>query len=77
MEAIPVRDKKTEGQNGKAPSPELPMSPSQVWICSPVRCPDSQPSAFSLFSVSFLVNEGIVLALVDTAQGVWRVLLEL
>ena len=47
----------------------LPMSPSQVWIHSPVRCPDSLP-------FSFLVNEGIVLGLVDTAQGGWRVLLE-
>lgn len=50
MEVILVRDEKIEGQSGEETSLKLPVSHNQVRICSPVRCLDSQPSAFSVFT---------------------------
>lgn len=49
MQVILVRNEKIEGQSGEETSLKLPVSHNQVQICSPVRCLDSQPSAFSVF----------------------------
>lgn len=68
VEFILVRDEKIEGQRGEATSPKLPRSHSQVesTVQSGVLAPSLVPF---LFSVSILADEGIVLSLIDPAQG--------
>lgn len=68
MEVVLVRDEKIEGQCGEAASPKLSLSLGQASAAhSGVLTPSPAPFPFS---VSFLLNEGIILAIVDTCQGV-------